>query len=232
MNEEARRTALLERIRATYRRYEDDGYAQRWTGRATGTRLGTEERDRWLVESMRSANAHTVLDLGCGDGNVALTLHRAGLRPSRYIGIDISEERLAVARANVPWGEFHLASADRVPLASGAVDAAVALTLFSSIPEEWFQMRIGAELQRLVRPGGSLLVYDIRYRSPTNRSVRPVAPELLVRLFPGWKMRVRTLTVLPPLARRRIASGRLRYQLLARVPWLRSHIAATLSRPR
>jgi ubiquinone/menaquinone biosynthesis C-methylase UbiE len=231
LSEETRRTALLERIRATYRRYEDEGYAQRWTGRETGARLGTEERDRWLVESMRSADAHTVLDLGCGDGNVALTLDRAGLRPLRYIGIDISEARLAVARENVPWGEFRLASADRVPLATGTVDAAVALTLFSSIPEEWFQMRIAAELHRLLRPGGSLLVYDIRYRSPTNRTLTPVAAELLVRLFPGWKIRVGTLTVLPPLARRRIASGRLRYRLLAGVPWLRSHIAATLSRP-
>ncbi len=228
---ESGRAAELERIRRTYAGYAESGYDTRWSGREPGMAIAAAERDRWLVEEIRPLGSAVVVDLGCGDGNVANTLDRAGIRPSRYVGVDLIPERIAKASGEVLWGEFHVAPADEVPLPDRTADAVLAMTMLSSIIDRRLWSLIAAEIGRILRPGGRLLVYDLRIRSPGNSALRPVRQQDLASMFPGWPMVWRSMTVLPPLARTRIAAGPMRYRLLSAVPFLRSHIAATLTNP-
>lgn len=189
------------------------------------------ERDQWLVAALRPLGSAVVVDLGCGDGNVATTLDRAGIRPSRYLGVDLLPARIAEASAEIPWGEFHVAPADEVPLPNRTADAVVAMTMFSSVMDLSLRVLIAGEIRRILRPGGHLLVYDLRIPSPRNTTLRPVLPQDLASLFPGWPMTWRSMTLLPPLARTPLAGGPLRYRLLSAVPLMRSHIAAVLTNP-
>jgi ubiquinone/menaquinone biosynthesis C-methylase UbiE len=228
---EQARSAIIERTRAIYARYASSGYAERWLDRSAGSVIGLREREMWLREALCPIADGTLLDVGCGSGALAIILARGGCSPARYIGVDILESSLEEARVAVPWGEFLLGSADRIQLADQVVDAAAALTLLSSVPDDWFRARVAAEISRVLRPGGRLVVYDLRYPSPRNRAVRPVTRGALAGLFPGWAVESRTMTLLPPLMRSPLAANRRRYRALTALPFLRSHLGAVLTKP-
>jgi ubiquinone/menaquinone biosynthesis C-methylase UbiE len=228
--DEGRRQVALDTIRETYAEYERSEYARRWSEADRGIRYAVAERDSWLTDALIGGE-ECVVDIGCGDGNVALSLLRAGKAPARYVGIDLVADRVAAASARVPYGEFLVGSGDELSLEDASADAVVAFTLFSSILDDDLLNGIAAEINRVLRPGGRVLVYDLRYPNPFNRRIRPVTLSLLKHLFPAWSLRSTTMTLLPPLARTVLASGRRRYGALASIPLLRSHRGSLLVKP-
>lgn len=94
----------------------------------------------------------TVLDAGCGTGR-----HTALLADSGHdvIGIDSSPEMLALAAAKVPTARLELAELERIPLPDGSVDAAVCGLVLSHARD--IRPAV-AELARVLRPGGRLIV--------------------------------------------------------------------------
>jgi ubiquinone/menaquinone biosynthesis C-methylase UbiE len=225
------RDTLLREMERTYAGYAASGYADRWSDQGPGMRRLVGDRDAWLVKAIRPTLSKTVVDLGCGAGALASLLDQAGARPARLVGCDILEGRLAQARERAPWAEFVVGSADAVPLPDGSSSAVVAMTLLSSLTDDWFRERIAAEVGRLLEPGGRFVVYDIRYPSPRNHHVRPVTSGELRRLFPGWHQETRSISLLPPLARSSIGNHDGRYRILHALPFLRSHLAAVLTKP-
>jgi SAM-dependent methyltransferase len=100
-----------------------------------------------------------VLDVGCGTGRFTGALERAG---ARVVGVDRDPGMLAVAAANLA-GPRLVADAQRLPFASGVFDLTVALTLLEFVDEP---ARVVAELARVTRPGGRLLVAALNRASP------------------------------------------------------------------
>lgn len=103
-------------------------------------------------------------DLGCGSGRWA-----AGFAPrvGRLHCIDPAREALAVARrrlAEVANVDFHLASADRIPLADDSQDFGYSLGVLHHIPDT---ARALADCVRKLKPGAPFLVY--LYYSFDNR---------------------------------------------------------------
>jgi SAM-dependent methyltransferase len=105
-----------------------------------------------------------VIDLGCGSGITAEALLEAGFE---VLGIDVSEEMLALARARAPGARFVRGSAQEVPLEPAVAIAAVGEVL--GYP--------GTDLRALLRrahtalaPGGVLL-FDLA--GPGRGSPRP-----------------------------------------------------------
>jgi S-adenosylmethionine-diacylgycerolhomoserine-N-methlytransferase len=122
-------------------------------------------RDKLIAELDPPANG-TVLELGCGTGRNMILAARA--HPSaKFYGIDISEEMLITARANVAKAGL----SDRIKLAQGdasSVDTAKAFGIaafdrvfisyaLSMIPP-WRET--AAHAMALTKPGGSLHVVD------------------------------------------------------------------------
>ena len=97
------------------------------------------------------------LDLACGTGRHAVYLASRG---HRVIGIDDSPAMLALAQRKEPAAEFQLGRLDAIPVDSGSCDLAVcalALVHQKSLASAM------AELSRVVRPGGHVIVSDIHY---------------------------------------------------------------------
>ena len=228
---EAERQAILDRTAARYAWYTETGYADRWRIENEGQRASALERSAFLVDALSPALGGTVLDFGCGAGELAVLLESVAHRPARFIGIDLVESNVAAARHAAPWAEFLMGSADALPLADASVEAACAMTLLSSLVEPWFRERVLVEVDRVIRPGGRFVVYDLRYPSPGNPAVRPVSAGELRHAFPEWRMTVRAMTLLPPLARHWPGATTTGYRLLARLPALRSHLGVVLVRP-
>ena len=227
--DEERRAKVLADTSATYARYAASGYGERWSERPGHQDPMLAERESLLVDAI-GASSGTIVDLGCGDGNLALTLERRFGRPNRYIGIDLLDERIADARRRVPWGEFRVASADRLPLDDWSIDVLVAATLFSSITDPWFRGEVAREIGRVLRPDGRIVVYDLRYPSPRNPAVTPIRRRELTAMFPGWAIATRNVSLVPPIARSPLGRGRRRYRALSWIPFLRSHILAVITR--
>jgi ubiquinone/menaquinone biosynthesis C-methylase UbiE len=229
--DEARRREIVDATSATYSEYVESGRSKRWTEGSPGMAIAIQDRDRWIVDALRLSSPGLVIDLGSGDGALGSVLETADARPIRLLGVDIQEQRVTEARVRVPWAEFVVASADEIPADDGSARAVVAMTFFSSVTDPWFRSRVATEVDRVLAPGGRLVVYDMRYPSPSNPNVNPISVRVFRDLFVGWHVQSRTLTLLPPVARTALAGGARRYRSLHALPVLRSHIGMILTKP-
>lgn len=104
-----------------------------------------------------------LLDVGCGTGNLAFALRAWGVRPERYLGVDLTPEMLRVAAEKLragppPWPARLLAAdASALPLRAGSFDTVVSASSLHYWPEP---RRALAEVRSLLRPGGRLLLLD------------------------------------------------------------------------
>jgi SAM-dependent methyltransferase len=116
------------------------------------------ELNRAFVRSLTFDGARTVLDLACGTGSLADEILEVHPR-LRVLGVDISRESLLLARDHfaAPEGAGRRvvlveASADRLPLAGGSVDAVVMGNAIHTLPD---LKRLLLETRRVLRPGGA-----------------------------------------------------------------------------
>ena len=95
------------------------------------------------------------LDAACGTGRHAAYLRERG---HRVIGIDATAQMLARARPRVPDADLRLGALESLPLADASVDLAVCALALTHATD---LMRPIAELARVLRPGGRLIVSDL-----------------------------------------------------------------------
>jgi SAM-dependent methyltransferase len=93
-----------------------------------------------------------VLDAACGTGRHAAYLAELG---HTVVGVDSSAEMLALAAAKVPGGRFVAGTLEALPLEDASVDAAVCALALSHARD--IRPAV-AELARVLRPGGRLVV--------------------------------------------------------------------------
>ncbi|MFE4977524.1 class I SAM-dependent methyltransferase [Kitasatospora sp. NPDC056651] len=97
----------------------------------------------------------TALDAACGTGRQTGALVARG---HRTIGVDQSPEMLAKARERAPEAEFRAGHLEDLPLDDDSVDLAVCSLAMTHLED----LSAGvAELARVVRPGGRILVSDL-----------------------------------------------------------------------
>jgi ubiquinone/menaquinone biosynthesis C-methylase UbiE len=95
------------------------------------------------------------LDAACGTGRQAAVLAELG---HRVVAVDATEAMLEVARTRVPGAELRLGSLTDLPLEDGAVDLAVCSLALTHLADPAPAV---AELARVVRPGGRIVVSDV-----------------------------------------------------------------------
>lgn len=138
------------------------------------------------------APGSTVLDLGCGPAHHLIETAR--LDPdSRFIGVDLSLEMLAVARANVRGAlldNVELRQDDMSKL-EGISDASVDTVISSGALHHLATLadldRTMATIRRVLKPGGGVFLLDFcRLRSPASLHTfvdaqQGVVPDLVIR---------------------------------------------------
>lgn len=99
----------------------------------------------------------TLLDAGCGRGLRLADALRA-LPETACSGIDADGENVALARENCPGAEIVSGDVCALPWPDAGFDAALCECTLSLLPEP---ERCLAELRRVLRPGGVLLLSDV-----------------------------------------------------------------------
>jgi len=104
-----------------------------------------------------------ILDVGCGTGVLAARVQAAGYRVS---GVEPSEGMLKVLRQRTPSLHAVRGSGAAVPFADGQFDLAYCVAVMHHIAEPAMVQRTVAEMVRVVRPGGLVLIWDHNPRNP------------------------------------------------------------------
>ncbi|MEU4423829.1 class I SAM-dependent methyltransferase [Actinoplanes sp. NPDC024001] len=102
-----------------------------------------------------------VLDIGAGPGGLLGRL--AARRPDLSLtGLDLSPDMVALAQrsATAPAIRFEVADVAALPRPDHSADVIVSTLSAHEWPEP---DRAAAELTRVLRPGGRLLIYDFRF---------------------------------------------------------------------
>jgi SAM-dependent methyltransferase len=230
-----RRAREQRRLRQMYARRRTSGVEDRYAPYTPANlyRLQRLERDLtalMLREGLLPWGERRALDLGCGGGWWLRTLLRWGARPEQLTGLDALPEATTAAQTVHPALAIVQGAADSLPFPASAFDLVSQFTVFSSILDRGVRRAAAAEIGRVLRPGGVALWYDFTV-NPTNRETRGLGLDEVRRLFPGWALTVRRVTLAPPLTRLLAPRARLAAELLETLPPLRTHLLVAARRP-
>lgn len=190
-------------------------------------RIAAAEDEHWWYRNTRALmadllapwlhDAARILDAGCGPGgNGAWLAHHGDV-----VGVDRADDALRFVRARRPATRPVRASVDRLPFADDSFDVAVSITVVTCVPDD---ARAVAELGRVLRPGGAVLLFEPAFPSlqrahdVTVHSLHRYRKPALGALVARAGLRVRRATyayvfLAPPAAalhvleRRKIAAG-------------------------
>ena len=145
---------------------------------------GAADVERLVLRGVELGPGAAVLEIGCGMGRL---LRPFVGRASRVIGLDISREMIARARASLPGlpeVELYATDGSLKPVADATVDFVYSFIVFQHIPVKAAIRRYVREARRVLRRGGLLRfqidgrVADARVRLDSWNGVRWGADEL------------------------------------------------------
>ncbi len=119
--------------------------------------MNQKEYDRLLLDSFAARfTANSVIcDAGCGpSGHIGRYLFDKGIR---VVGVDISDECIALARRNNPGMSFERGDIADIPFGSGSFDGVISYYSIIHTPKKYVG-RIFDEFHRVLGDGGHLLV--------------------------------------------------------------------------
>ena len=140
---------------------------------------------RRVMRIVRRAKAHKIMDVATGTGDLAIAMAKRVDR-TQILGVDLSEEMLAVARRKVEKQGLE----ERIMLQKGDAENLdmvtsesidVATVAFGVRNFENIERGL-SEIYRTLKPGGKLVVLE--FSMPKNRVVRWVYSQYAHRLLP------------------------------------------------
>ena len=111
--------------------------------------------DRPMLERVALSGAKSALDVGCGEGRFCRMLAAAGIETT---GIDPAASLIRRAGELHPGGDYRVAGAEALPFEDGRFDLVVSYLSLIDMPDV---TRAIAEMNRVLRPGGHLLIANL-----------------------------------------------------------------------
>jgi SAM-dependent methyltransferase len=158
-----------------------------WSRRLEAVYLSADvvRQRRAVVEALGLRPGERVLDIGCGPGLLACEMAGAVAPSGSVHGVDISPSMVEIARRRPPPAgaappQYTEADALAVPFADATFDAAVSTQVYEYVDDMPAAL---AEVRRVLRPGGRLLVLDTDWDSIVWHSRDP---QRMRRVLAAW----------------------------------------------
>jgi SAM-dependent methyltransferase len=133
-----------------------------------------------------------IFDFGCGIGN-SVEYFRKYFPESELCCGDVSTRSMEIARARFSARETYVHIETSIPLPSESQDIVFTACVFHHIPHEEHQKWL-LELNRIIRPGGVLAIYEHNPLNPlTVRAVKTCPFDVNAKLIRGGVMKRRAL---------------------------------------
>lgn len=218
--------AEIQRIRTEYARRSREVPQDYYSRRQLSNFYHHTQLIRDCIDEMARANLfplqnRSVVDIGCGAGKWLLEF--AQWQAGALHGIDMDESRIGQARERLPAADLYLGDARRLPWADDSFDLVSQFVLFTSILDGAVKKQIAREMLRVAKPGGAILWFDFRFNNPWNGSVCGIGRNEIHSLFPNCEIKLRRVTLAPPLARAVVPVSWIAASLLEKIPFLRTH---------
>jgi arsenite methyltransferase len=125
------------------------------------------------IAHLKLVEGETVVDLGSGPGLDALLAAKQVGKTGRVIGVDMTPEmleraRATAAKAGVSNVDFRQGRLERLPVETGSVDAVTSNCVINLVPDK---AAVFAEIARVLKPGGRVVVSDIVLDRPLPEAV-------------------------------------------------------------
>lgn len=145
--------------------------------------FGRERIYRRRIADMAQLHAgESVLDVGCGTGSLALVVKDSVGPTGRVCGIDPGGRQIArachkAARRGLSI-EFQLGVIEQLPYPEATFDVVLSTLMMHHLPDD-LKRRGLAESARVLKPGGRLLIIDIRGQMGSSHSGTQDLPTLM-----------------------------------------------------
>ena len=148
-------------------------------------------RTMWIYDNVRAGSS--VLELGCGAGMLAL-LKRKGVT---LTGVDLSSECAIAARRN-GYDTTLSAELSNLPFADDSFDVIVSNFAIHNISGRTGREKAVSEAVRVLRPGGRLLIVDVRGTRHHRDQLARMGMTEVARRRLGWRLMAPLVTATKP----------------------------------
>ena len=131
-----------------FRQFERDAHSRKAASYNELFAVVTDRAIDPVLDAAAVGNGSRLIDIACGPGHLT---RAAAERGARAIGVDLAPAMVTLARKLYSGLEFHECSAEAMPFADAAFDAAVCAFGMGHFPEPG---RVAAEIARVLAPGG------------------------------------------------------------------------------
>jgi len=142
-----------------------------------GLELGVMTRVEALLAAVGPVLGEQVIDIGCGEGQLARALAARGASVTGYDPFVTGTERIPEGDGSY---QLHRAGADAIPEPSGIADLVVFMFSLHHVPDAKLPGAL-AEARRLLKPTGSLVVVEPLAEGPGQYVMEPYHDETRVR---------------------------------------------------
>jgi ubiquinone/menaquinone biosynthesis C-methylase UbiE len=181
--------------RKPYRGLAMEGLIARWYARNTGRKIEEFRKAAWGI-AQRVPGGRDVLEVAPGPGFLAIELAKLG--SYRIVGLDISKSFVRIAAANAAKAgvtvTFREGNASSMPLESDSFDFVCCRAAFKNFSEP---VQAICEMYRVLRPGGEVVIHDLRPDASTE-TIKAAVREMGL----GWLNSLLTRWILHQLRRR------------------------------
>jgi ubiquinone/menaquinone biosynthesis C-methylase UbiE len=158
--------------------------------------LGTNGRNsRMVIELAQVRPGDSVLDVGCGSGSLTLTAQSYAGPGGKVVGIDAAPEMIEVAREKASRSGlevvFEVGLIEKLDFPDATFDVVISRLAIHHLPDD-LKHKGFAEILRVLKPGGHLLIAD--FKPPVNPILKHITSALV-----GSRMMQTNVWSLPPM---------------------------------
>ncbi|MCX6149033.1 MAG: methyltransferase domain-containing protein [Ignavibacteriales bacterium] len=192
--------------------------------------LSEQEKERAIFKlfkkiPLKNYAEKKFLEIGGGIGTNVFLFLKFGFTPKNIFFNELIEDRFRKAKTLLPSEiNFNFGNALDLNYPNEYFDIIFQSTVFSSILDEKFKIELASKMWNLVKNNGGILWYDFIYNNPWNKDVKGIPINEIKKLFPLAKIKIKKITLNPPLARFLTKINPTLYSVFNLIPLLRTHV--------